>query len=1265
MILELLGGFSLRDADGALVAVPRKAAGLLALLALAAPRPLSRAQAAALLWEDHGEAQARGSLRAALAALRRAIPPNGGIRIEGSSLALDTAVVETDLAAFERLSSGSPEERLEAISLFQGELLAGFPSLGSEFGARIASERARLSARAVALLDDEAAQALATGRADLALPLALRLVALEPLHEAGHRLLMQAFAASGRPGEAIRHYRKLQLLLRDELGAAPEPETIALFEALRARRRGPAGSPDAEGDSQAGAAGTDDGNDGLVPTASVAAAPPSHAPALRRRELRRLAVLALGIDRYADLASTLDVEALHALLETWHRDVDSLVTAAGGRVHDRTGDSVVALFGADVARLDDPVRAARAALGIIGREPRARAGLAAGAVLLADGPDKLAALGEPVVAALALRDRAQPATVLAAAPLLPELQRRLAVMAEPGGALLLAPSGAIPERRDPIVGRVRELAQLTALLEAARTGAGISILLRGEPGIGKSRLAQALAQRAECAGFRQVRAEILDFGEGAGDTPRRQLTRALLGPVAGPLGEHPLVKPLDGGHLPALHQVAGLPPPPAIERLLAAGNIRPDRDAAFRALLGVAASNQPLLLIVEDVHWAGRDALDQLAELSRTAAGIPAVLLMTVRSEEDPLDHGWRQGAGPMITIDLAPLPEASLVGLAQAAGLEDGGLARACAVRARGNPLFLEQLVACAATGQDPRSAVPGSMASLVLGRLDRLSEADRAVIAAAAILGRTADVEAVRAVTGSDHLPPADGWLLRIDAGRIVFSHALVRDAIRETLLPSEARALHAAAARHFAGRDDALAAAHLARADDPGAAALFMQAGQAALRGHRADKAEDLARRGLAVAKAPADLARLSALLANALLRQRRPAEAIVVAEAAAAAADSVEDRIAALVLAADAEAAALQPDAALDRIARAIGEAEAAGLKEPLARLFNLKGTIHFPRGELEACLAANRAALEAARAAASPLSEAGAHAGLAWAHYQMGKFRLAAAQADAALALGDSAEFDRIRLSALRVRAVSQTFLLDHDAALADAEAAMALARAQGDGLNEVLARTTAATVHLECWRPREAEATIAPALEQARAWEKLGIVAAPLWVMGTAAGALGRVDEAIAHLEAARAAATGSPAIRFALPRILGTLAFFTDAATRLALVAEGEALLAQIGVAHSALGLWGSALLGALVHREPDLVARCAAGIAGFAGPDPEPWAMAMLTLARGHGGLVRGEPGAGEIAARFHARARAEPALSWLRPVMRIVETAEAGGG
>ncbi len=1273
--LEILGGFTLRDSQGAPLALPKKARALLAYLALAEGRPQPRERLAALLWEDGADDQARTNLRQSLAVLRRSVPGAGWLVADLDAVAIDPAAFRIDAVRFQALAAGDAAQQAEAAALYRGDLLDSLHIVESGFESWLAAERARLRDTAIRLLETTAAAALADRRTDAALALAGRLVALDPLHEAGCRLAMQACVQAGRTGEALRQYRQLQARLRRDLGVAPEAETTALHHDIAGRRRQRA--------TPRVAVGEHDPDDAAPPDAPAEAPARAADPVQARRELRRMAVLSAGIAGYARLSAECDLEHLHRLLAAWHAAIAEETARAGGVVHETMGDTALAVFGRDRASDDDPARALAAALAIHRRMPalaaavgttlQARIGLAAGPMLLTEAGTGNAIIGEAMTAAANLRALAEPGATLMADAFRAEIGDTF--RAEIGDA-----AGAAPP---PLFGRAAEQRQLTGLLAIVCSGAGASVCLRGEPGIGKSRLADAIIAAARDRGVAVHCAQLADFGPLSTQSPRRQLARSLLGLDGGDglddgLERNPFALALGAARLPWLYQLTGSAAPRKLGHQVEA-NLAADPAAAraesFRLLLGTAAAETPLLLVVEDVHWATPDALRQLADLTHAVETLPVLLMLTSRSEPDQLDLAWRATAGALITIDLRPLAESDSTALAQDFAGVPAEAAATCVARANGNPLFLTQLLAAVRDGASAATALPGSVQSLTLGRMDGLGAAERHALRAAAVLGQRVPIAAVAAVADLDGYAPSPavlGTLVTSDGERLRFVHALVRDAIYASLLESERAALHRAAAAWYHGRDVDLVAEHLAGAREPDAAAAFAAAANAALARHRADKALAAVARGLALAgdgaAGAADRHRLKLVESAARARALDLAGAADAAVAAAADAPDPLGRAQALILQATALSGRQQADAAL----AVLGEAEAAAgdvagsgsattaHAETLARIHALRGNIHFPLGRLDVCLDAHRQSLLWSKRAGTAIAEAGALVGLAWAHYQRGDFAAGEREASACLAIAGDDAFDRIRLSALRVRAVCRVFLLAHAGGLDDATAAIALAREQGDVVNECLARTTAGTIHLEQWQHDAALAMVEPALQLGDRLGAIGLDAAPLWVKGTAVGALGDGAAARAILEQARAQGLRGKAIRFAVPRIIGTLAFFVPAARRPELVAEGEALLARAGVAHSAFGFYGSLVHIGLRDADWDLADRCAAGLARYAGPDPAPWAAALVTMTRLFAAVGRGEADAetAAAAARFHADARRNRALHWLRPAMTAVE-------
>ena len=235
--INLLGRFELRAPDGQEVALgARKSIALLALVAAAPGQRTSRDRLAVLLWEDMPDAQARGNLRQLLAATRRPAP---FLEADTASIGFSAEIVETDLAAFEAaIAENTPAALEQAAALYRADLLDGFTLRDRDFSDWLTGERERLREHAVQLFLRLMERAAAIG-VEPAIRWALRILAVDPVHEPAHRALMELYAAQGRHATALRQYEQLRETLSRELGTRPEPETDALARRIRYDRRSP------------------------------------------------------------------------------------------------------------------------------------------------------------------------------------------------------------------------------------------------------------------------------------------------------------------------------------------------------------------------------------------------------------------------------------------------------------------------------------------------------------------------------------------------------------------------------------------------------------------------------------------------------------------------------------------------------------------------------------------------------------------------------------------------------------------------------------------------------------------------------------------------------------------------------------------------------------------------------------------------------------------------------------------------------------------
>ena len=243
-------------------------------------------------------------------------------------------------------------------------------------------------------------------------------------------------------------------------------------------------------------------------------------------------------------------------------------------------------------------------------------------------------------------------------------------LVEPVRAWRLIGFGEAAREERPFVGRRVELAQFRDARGACcASGTGQTIVMRGEAGIGKTRLIEEFQAQAAAEGFACHLSLVLDFGAGTGQDAIRALVRSLLG-LSLRRGDRLRRRLPPNALLTAwlaveeqrvyLNDLLDLPQPTALRSLYdAMDNATRNRGkrATVAGLVRRLSQERPLLLVIEDVHWADRLTLDYLATLTETVASCPALLIMTSRVEGDPLGEGWRSSTtgSPLMTIDLGP----------------------------------------------------------------------------------------------------------------------------------------------------------------------------------------------------------------------------------------------------------------------------------------------------------------------------------------------------------------------------------------------------------------------------------------------------------------------------------------------------------------------------------------------------------------------------------------------------------------------------------
>jgi DNA-binding SARP family transcriptional activator len=780
--VRLLGPLEVRR-RGRVIAVPGgRARSLLTVLALQVGEAIIADRLIDALWGDVAPATAKTVLQGFVSKLRKALGA-AAVETTGTSYRLAVPANAIDINRFHELVGAARElegdERSatleQALALWRGPALADVAYESFAQAAIAALEEHRLAARE-ALIDAR----LATGRHAELIPELEALIESHPYREGLRGQLLLALHRAGRQADALEAYRQVRQTLVAELGAEPCLELRTLHGRILNQD----------------------------PALAVAPLPVRLPETLTWLPGERRTVTVLSVD-----LTLTDDDSDPEAGQTKAAESLALVTEAlrsnGARIEVPVGSGVMGWFGLPLAHDDDPLRAVVAAhqarervLALAGPPREFRAGVEAGEVVSGVTGAREAS-GPAVSLASRLQQAARPGEVLIG-PQAMMLVRGAAVVErvrEPGAPaawrLLHVDAGArlIPRHlRAQMVGREDEVTRLrTAFGRVARRRTPQRMTVLGEAGIGKTRLARAFAESID-GRVRTVTAACPDGGTGrvpgllhdllvqAGGGVGWERVAGLLDDVAPGLGGR-LADALGAG------QPQGLPH---------------ELFADLRRALEILSAVQPLVMIVDDLHWA-EAALFELCEyLTDTLSG-PVFLIFLARPELVELRPDWSVGGERADLVYLDPL-DADAIGqvVRTQASLElPAAVEERIIETAQGNPLFAEQLLA--AFEHAETDTIPASLRGLLATRIDRLGPGERDVLRAAAVTGDQLSLEALQVLAPDEARPFLPGnieslirkrLLRRTGQGRRVeFPHGLIRDAAYRTLTRRDRERLHLA--------------------------------------------------------------------------------------------------------------------------------------------------------------------------------------------------------------------------------------------------------------------------------------------------------------------------------------------------------------------------------------------------------------------------------------------------------------------------------------
>jgi len=964
------------------------------------------------------------------------------------------------------------------------------------------------------------------------------------------------------------------------------------------------------------------------------------------------------------LTEHLDAEESHDLLYGATQRMCEAVENNRGTVCRFMGDGVMAMFGAPIASEQHAVDACEAALEMQraigeyantiesnhGSGLQIRVGLHSGevVVLTVGEGDRVEydASGPVVPIAARMEQAAQPGKIyltaathaLAAHRIETETLQAVSVkgISEPVPVFALRRVRSAEEaRRDeastPLVGRRAELIQFRGMLDACiEAGHGQALYVRGEPGIGKTRLVEEFARIAAEKGLSRHRGLILPFGVAKGQDAIRSLVRSLLDiPVESDKARRRQAadQAISDGRLAPdqavfLNDLLDLAQSRELRALYDAmdNNARnKGKRAVVSTLLTATSTVRPVLAIVEDVHWSDAITVAHLADLTIAAAECPALLVMTSRIEGDQLDQQWRGSTegSPFATIDLGPLRKQDSIALISGFIDADDPLAASCLERAAGNPLFLEQLLRTAQEGST--ASLPDSIQSLVLARLDRLESEDKRALQAASVIGQRFHGDALNHLIGvRDCGELVKHSLIRVEGDGYLFAHALIQESVYGSLLKRQRHELHRKAAEWYAGSDTVLYAEHLASASDKAAPGAFLDAAREQAQQYHFDRALGLTDRGLRLATENSDHHRLICLKGE-LLRNLAdvPASIDAFRQCLDKAGDDLQRCDAWMGLAAGMRVMTEYQEA-LALLDKAEAVAKSSNRTSILTQLHHLRGNLSFSLGKSDECRNQHLLALDFAKQCQSAEGEARALGGLGDAEYARGRMKSALDYYTRCIDISREHGFGRTEVAHLGQRAFARMYTGDWREAKIEAVAAIAVAKKADDRRAQMNAAQCMCELSFDSGDYEQLEAHSAQGLSLsrtlgARAWE-------PLFLAWQAVVLHLKEHRPEAHEVLTQAVSiTHEIGRAFNAGRVFGTLAWVMvdDDAVRVAALEEGETALHEGSISHNHIWFNRFAMDSLLLVGDWEGVERYATALENYT--RNEPLAATDFFIARG----------------------------------------------
>lgn len=795
------------------------------------------------------------------------------------------------------------------------------------------------------------------------------------------------------------------------------------------------------------------------------------------------------------------------------------------------------------------------------------------------------------------------------------------------------------ERHDQLSlhGRERELLLMKmAMDEVLQDQLAIVLYIRGVAGVGKSRLIEEFVAIAAQHQLRCHHAWLSDSQHEFQQSLLAQLVfNALDIPLAQRRNDELLLGLLNSLHLTALQLTALIllmKLPLVTENPVYVALSASARDSlkieAIASVLMQLSIKQPLLLVIEDVHWASQLDLDALGHLLTLTQDAPIIWLLSSRHEQDPLEQHLRQRIVDLsfTLLDLSPLRPADALQLASQFPDVDPAYRDRCISHSNGNPLFLTQLLRA-----KQMDSLPATLAHLIQAKLDFLTALDRQVLRYASVAGRQVSVQQILAVLGIEAYSFGTlikHYLMRAQGDDYGFVHNLIAMSIYEAMETTQRNSLHLKWAHYYQGRDAASSAFHFHKAHDPRAITQYLLAIQSYYDRLEYSEARQLIEQCLSVdpthfnADERYHLHHLAAITANKLGLTR---EARSYYEQAMQLAPNQKKKLSTAVGLIRTLNILEARDAEMVLLEQVLPQALAQQDTEILAQLFNIKANLSFFLGNINDCKTFHNQAIHYAEMTNLQEIRVRSYGGLGDASYAQGHMQTAREYLERSIVLAREHQLLEIETANLFMLATLRIYANETQAALEDAITAATLSKRVGNRRAEVVSRLTAGWILLSLCQYEQAEAQVSQGLLLARSMGAFRFEAFLLESLARLAWVNGQSQSAQAYITQAWQIIQQHQCYAFIGPWILATKVLLThDDAIENQLaqhdLSTAQPILDKGCVGHNYYRFYVAVAEYYLMRNNPAQARHYAEQLTRYTVEQPCPWSKHFIQLIHGH---------------------------------------------